>query len=65
VRVGDCLGDFLGQLLSLGPLQLGHLGGRLVTQAASAPVLTDLLAPLVEVGLHLKKLLFKKSSVKK
>ena len=48
----DGLGDLLGELLGLGLLDLGHLGGGLVAEAAAAPVLPDLLAPLVEVGLH-------------
>ncbi len=49
----DGLGDLLSELLSLGLLDLGHLGGGLVAEAAAAPVLPDLLASLVEVRLHL------------
>ncbi len=51
----DDLGDLLGELLGLGLLDLGHLGGGLVAEAAAAPVLTDLLASLVEVRLHLSR----------
>jgi len=50
---GPPLSYLLCQLLGLGLLQLGHLGGGLVPQAAAAPVLADLLAALVKVGLHL------------
>ncbi len=40
------------QFLSLGLLELGNLGQRLVAEAGTSPVLADLLRPLVEVSLH-------------
>ena len=43
--------DLHGELLSLGLLDLGDLGGGLVAQRAASPVLLDLLATLVVVSL--------------
>ncbi len=51
----DGLGDLLSEFLGLGLLDLGHLGGGLVAEAAAAPVLADLLASLVKVRLHLSR----------
>ena len=44
--------DLHGGLLELGLLNLGDLGGGLGAEGATAPVLPDLLSPLVVVGLH-------------
>ena len=41
-----------GGLLGPGLLQLGDLGGALGAQGATAPVLPDLLEPVVVVGLN-------------
>ncbi len=51
-QLTDTSTDLLSELLGLGLLYLGHLGGGLVPEAAATPVLADLLAPLVKVSLH-------------
>merc|ERR1719476_1306448 len=49
--IKDSILDLGGQLLGLGLLQFGDLGGRLASKTSTSPVFPDLVTTLVEVGL--------------